>query len=51
MFYLGELAEFPHPWGVATHVAPRSLNIAAVGLAIIPSHSPSFPQVTFQQIT
>ena len=49
MLYLGELEELPHPWGVATHVAHGSLNITAVGLEIIPSHSPLFPQVSFQQ--
>ena len=49
MLHLGELAELPHPWGAETHVAPGSLNIAAMGLELIPSHSPSFPPVAFQQ--
>ena len=48
MLYLGELEEIPHPWDIASHVAPRSFNIAAVGLEIIPSHTPQF---NFQQNT
>ena len=48
MIYLGELVELPHSCGAATHVAPRSLNVAAVRLEIIPSH---IPQFVFQQNT
>ena len=48
MLFLGELEDLPHPYFAATRMAPRSLNVAAVRLEIIPSH---IPQFTFQQNT